>query len=180
MTVSRAGSVCASKGFTLVELVSVLMLVGIASSIAIPKFLDMRLEAQIASLKRIEGAIRSTVGIYQPIAALKGVKTGRIPVNGAHLQFHSGYPDGHWNNAWRYMLGTSTSSGYTRASYKCTGYRHCGVGMRSSIPTIAGTTGGRGVIVWPEGYFIRDRCFSYYYNRHDGTEPLIGIVDSGC
>lgn len=180
MAVNKPGIGCRVKGFTLVELVLVILLLGIISAIAIPRFLDLRKDAVIGSLKNIEGALHSTTGIYQPYAALKGVKTGEVEINGANIHFNSGYPDGHWNNAFRYILGASGKSRFTNANSVCSGYRLCGVGMRSSIPSVGGTSGGRGVIIWPEGYLIKERCFAYYYNAHDGNYPQIGIVDSGC
>lgn len=168
------------KGFTLVEVVIVLLVLGILSSIAVPRFLDLRQEALLSTMKGVEGALRSTTGIYQPLAAIKNMKTGSLRINGTNVQFHSGFPDGHWNNAFRYILGISAKSSYTKAQERCTDYSLCGVGMRSSIPTVADATGGRGVIIWPEGYLIKERCFAYYYNRHDGSYPLIGLVDTGC
>jgi len=96
------------------------------------------------------------------------------------VQLHSGFPEGHWNNTFRHILDISTRSGYTRANVRCTQYRLCVVGNRRSIPAVAGTTGGRGVTIWPEGYRISERCFAYYYNRHDGSYPMIGLVDTGC
>ena len=180
MIVPSPANVFRNKGFTLVEIVVVLLLVGIISSIAIPRFLDLKHDALLGTLKGIEGTLHSTTGIYQPLAAIKGVETGNILINGASVQFNSGFPDGHWNNTFRYILNISTSSGYTRAGDRCEQYQLCGVGMRTSIPTVAGTTGGRGVIIWPEGYRINERCFAYYYNRHDGSYPKIGLVDSGC
>lgn len=169
-----------SNGFTLVEIVVVLLLVGLISSVAIPRFVDLKRDALIGTLKGIEGALYSTTGIYQPLAAIKGVKTGHVLINGASVQFNSGFPDGHWNNAFRYILDVSTDSGYTNANTRCSQFRLCGVGMRPFIPTVADTTGGRGVIIWPEGYRIDEKCFAYYYNRHDGSYPLIGVVDTGC
>lgn len=180
MTAIKPTGIVRTNGFTLVELVIVLLIIGLVSAVAIPRFINLKRDAVMSTLKGIEGSMHSTTGIYQPIAAMKGVKTGNILINGKHVQFNSGYPDGHWNNAWRYILDSSTSGGYTRANLRCENYRLCGVGMRSSIPTVAGTSGGRGVIIWPEGYQIADRCFAYYYNRHDGNYPLIGRVDTGC
>ena len=162
------------------EVIIVLVVLGILASIALPKFVDLKRDATIATLDAIKGSLHSTTGIYQPLAAIRGVETGNVLVNGNNVQFHSGYPEGHWNNAFRYILDISSRSGYTRANARCTDYRLCGVGNRRSIPTVAGTTGGRGVIIWPEGYLISERCFAYYYNRHDGSYPMIGIVDSGC
>ncbi|MBX2838860.1 MAG: prepilin-type N-terminal cleavage/methylation domain-containing protein [Gammaproteobacteria bacterium] len=167
-------------GFTLVELVLVLLVIGVLASLAIPKFVDLKRDAQITVLKGVVGSLNSTTAIYQPVAAIHGIKNGGVPINGDTVQFRAGFPDGHWNNAFRYILDAATKAGYTRANARCTGYRLCGVGNRSRIPGVAGTTGGRGVIIWPEGYIIGDNCFTYYYNLYDGSYPLIGSVDSGC
>jgi len=168
------------QGFTLVEVVIALLVLGILASIAIPKFVDLRRDALLGSLKGIEGTLHSTMAIYQPLAAIRGVKTGNLAVNGTNVLFHSGFPEGNWNRAFRYILDISTNSRNTGAGARCTQYRLCGVGMRTSIPTVTGTTGGRGVIIWPEGFRINERCFAYYYNRHDGSYPMIGVVDTGC
>ena len=59
------------NGFTLVEIVVVMLLVGIISSIAIPRFINLKRDALLGTLKGIEGTLHSTVGIYQPLAALR-------------------------------------------------------------------------------------------------------------
>ena len=179
-TLHNMSSARNNQGYTLVEIIIVLLVLGILASIALPKFVDLKRDALLASLKGVKGALHSTTTIYQPVAAIRGVDTGILSVNGKNVRFHSGFPEGHWNGAFRYILDISSRSGYTRANARCTDYRLCGVGNRRSIPTVAGTTGGRGVIIWPEGFRISERCFAYYYNRHDGSYPMIGVVDSGC
>lgn len=46
-----------NKGFTLIELVMVIVILGILSAIAIPKFVDLRSDAQTASLAGIVGGL---------------------------------------------------------------------------------------------------------------------------
>jgi MSHA pilin protein MshA len=176
----KTASGCRIEGFTLVEVVIVLLVLGILASIAIPRFVDLRRDALLGTLKGIEGTLHSTMAIYQPLAVIRGVQTGNLMVNGNNVLFHSGFPEGHWNRAFRYILDISTKSRNTGAGARCAQNLLCGVGMRTSIPTVAGTTGGRGVIIWPEGFRISERCFAYYYNRHDGSYPEIGVVDTGC
>src|ERR1041385_5507220 len=53
-----------SKGFTLIELVIVVAIIGILAAVAIPKFADLVTKSKEASVKGGLGAVRSAVSIY--------------------------------------------------------------------------------------------------------------------
>src|SRR5918992_183698 len=53
------------QGFTLVELVTVLVILGILAAVAIPKYVSYTTEARAAALNGLAGAIRSAVGLTQ-------------------------------------------------------------------------------------------------------------------
>ncbi|HIF9202898.1 TPA: type II secretion system protein [Photobacterium damselae] len=59
------------NGFTLIELVVVIVILGILAVVAAPKFLNLQQDARDASLKGLEGAIKSTLGVtYAKLATL--------------------------------------------------------------------------------------------------------------
>jgi prepilin-type N-terminal cleavage/methylation domain-containing protein len=51
------------KGFTLIELVMVIVILGILAAVAIPKYIDMRNDALDASLTAVCGGLKSSGGI---------------------------------------------------------------------------------------------------------------------
>ncbi|MBQ8707358.1 MAG: prepilin-type N-terminal cleavage/methylation domain-containing protein [Succinivibrionaceae bacterium] len=84
-----------SGGFTLVELIVVIVILGILAVTAAPKFMDLQGDARRASLQGVQGALNSAKSLAFGKALLNGVEknaTGTIKVNGQDVDLIYGYP----------------------------------------------------------------------------------------
>ena len=60
------------KGFTLIELVVVIVILGILAAVAVPKFVDLSNEATTASKKAMTGTVKSTYALLVAKSAASG------------------------------------------------------------------------------------------------------------
>ena len=65
------------KGFTLIELVMVIVILGILAAVAIPKFVDLSGDALKASKAGMSGAVKSAHAVYVASQAAKNL----TPIN---------------------------------------------------------------------------------------------------
>lgn len=60
------------NGFTLIELVVVIVILGILAAIAAPKFMDLQTDARISAINGLSGAIKSAVNMSYAKSIIKG------------------------------------------------------------------------------------------------------------
>ncbi len=60
-------------GFTMIELIVVILILGILASIALPKFYNLGGDARLAKIQGVEGSMKSALAIVYSAATVKGI-----------------------------------------------------------------------------------------------------------
>jgi len=153
------------KGFSLIELVVVIVLLGILAATAAPKFINISNDAKTATLKAVKGSMQTASSFIYNKAIIAGEQkktTGIVTVNGLNEPIAFGRPrsnDALAKTSWEHLLELDGEAFIMSASV-----------VSGSIVIYQATDDAPTALT--------DPCLAYYTEAADAnTPPVVGVVD---
>jgi MSHA pilin protein MshA len=82
------------EGFTLIELVVVIVILGILAVTAAPKFIDLTGDAKASTIEAVRGTLNSAADMAHAKALINDIDdTGSLSIAGQTITFVNGYPN---------------------------------------------------------------------------------------
>ncbi|EKO3369667.1 type II secretion system protein [Vibrio fluvialis] len=150
-------------GFTLIELVVVIVILGILAVTAAPRFLNLQGDAREASLQGLKGAMQGAAGIVYGKAAINGLETSSsaTPVSAGSTT-------------------VNTIFGYPTASSDGIGNAVAGIADDWAVLS-GGSTAAGGSISYTFNNSNKTQCFvTYSAPSSSGDEPRVSVTNDDC
>ncbi|MEK7206795.1 MAG: type II secretion system protein [Pseudomonadota bacterium] len=140
-------------GFTLIELVLVIVILGILAATALPRFSDLSTEARIAAVNGLAGGVRSASALAKATQLAKSLGSSTaITMEGVNIDMLNRYPDASTTGiqaALSDITGFGAFGAVTANAFEKTGAgtpANCAVGYTAATatvgPVITTSTGG--------------------------------------
>ena len=177
----RAATVASSAqrthtGFTLIELVMAIVILGVLAATALPRFVNLRGSANEATIRAMGGALLSSANLVYAKSAIKGVQgqaTTNIDINGDgvnDVEVAYGYPSAHRSNGIPKVMEPGFASGWTWS----------GNGANTVFFLTTAALGKRSGLYVNNTAVQASNCYLLYSRATSSTPPTIAYVTTGC
>ncbi|WP_259649542.1 type II secretion system protein [Shewanella sp. MBTL60-007] len=170
------------NGFTLIELVVVIIVLAILSVIAASRFIELQSDARISSLKGLQAEMHGAMSVLYPKSVLQGLQNkppedkndpsseeNVIIIDGQKIHLAYGYPAADAANSWSKLILAKFEDSQFHPERSADWYFH--------------NNGGDNFIrfMTQTKKYSGDNCYlKYTQAASPTTPPVFEIVDSGC
>jgi MSHA pilin protein MshA len=148
----RRESMKSQSGFTLIELVVVIVVLGILAAVAVPKFINVKSDAQRASINGLAGGLRAAAALAKAQYLVTGnYSATSVTMDGAAVTVTAGAANGYPTSA------------------------EAGIGAALSYDGFTATYTATTATFVPEG-FTGTSCQAVY----TGSNGTVAVTDTGC
>lgn len=179
------------KGFTLIELVIVIVILGILSVTAAPRFLNLQDDAKESVMKGVKSSLQLVIEGVHFKSVIQGTDDERevqTDVDGIQIQTYYGYPQEIWADKLEHLMQHSFT--YLGNAYQnnslfdetCTD-AVCVVDQ-VKLSQLGYSTSAYALAFIPKGHSVKTNCVVVYYftapESQGYADVHIDAIDSGC